>query len=288
MNKMAGSLLGLHVGDSLGASLEFLPPRKRSSFHKDIIGGGKHNWIAGDPTDDTEMMNLILESLVERGEFDLFDLSSRFIEWWSSEPKDMGRTTYFAIERMVQGIGPSRSGLSGPHDQGNGSLMRCAPLAFFDISDPDIIKQTAITHNHELCHLSDLILIHAIRLLSIGEDKWSVYELMLNKYAHQNSLLFIHFNEIPHVKWHRLKTSPFVVESICAAFWGLLQTNSFEEALIKVVNRGDDADSVGAITGALCGAHYGLLEIPERWLQVIRLKKRILSNLAKCKKGKLC
>jgi ADP-ribosylglycohydrolase len=109
----------------------------------------------------------------------------------------MGRTSYLAIERMVNGYLPILSGLSGLHDQGNGSLMRCAPLAFFEVSDSDIIKQASITHNHDLCHLSDLILIHSIRILKNGENKWNVFEIMFNTFAQKKVLLFSQFKDIP-------------------------------------------------------------------------------------------
>ncbi len=47
------------------------------------------------------------------------------------------------------------------------------------------------------------------------------------------------------------------------------RTDSFEEAVVLAVNLGDDADTVGAVTGQLAGALYGLGGIPERWLQPI-------------------
>jgi ADP-ribosyl-[dinitrogen reductase] hydrolase len=50
-----------------------------------------------------------------------------------------------------------------------------------------------------------------------------------------------------------------------SAIWGLMTTDSFEAAVVQVVNLGNDADTVGAVVGALAGAAYGLASIPKRW-----------------------
>ena len=50
-----------------------------------------------------------------------------------------------------------------------------------------------------------------------------------------------------------------------SAVWALLNTTSFEDALIRAVNLGEDADTVGAVVGALAGAAYGVEAIPQRW-----------------------
>jgi len=71
-----------------------------------------------------------------------------------------------------------------------------------------------------------------------------------------------------------------------SAFWALLNTNSFEEGLVEIVNRGDDADTCGAVTGALLGAFYGIDQIPHRWLEVIKQRKHITKLLASSKISK--
>ncbi len=267
-------MLGLHVGDSLGASLEFLPPAPTSNFHTEIIGGGKHNWPVGSPTDDTELAIVILESLIENQQFDIYDISGRFMEWVAMGPADIGRTTFLAINNLMSGISPFKSGLSGKNDQGNGSLMRSAPLAYFRLNNNDLKKQTAITHNHPICISADHILVQAIKDAERGVDKETIFKNAL-KNSDKNKILQIYLENIPTLSWENLPSSGYVVHTLGAAFWGLLHTNSFEEAVIQTVNRGDDADSVGAVCGALCGAYYGEKAIPKRWLDKIQLKEKI-------------
>jgi ADP-ribosyl-[dinitrogen reductase] hydrolase len=66
-----------------------------------------------------------------------------------------------------------------------------------------------------------------------------------------------------------LKNTGWVRHSIESALWAVQTTRSFEEALVKVVNLGNDADTAGCLTGALAGALYGLHNIPQRWRQAL-------------------
>ena len=75
-------------------------------------------------------------------------------------------------------------------------------------------------------------------------------------------------------------------DTFFAGLWGLVNCDSFEDALIQIVNRGDDADTCGAVTGALCGAYYG--NIPKRWLTKIKEHDTIIQLMDNYygKKGK--
>jgi ADP-ribosyl-[dinitrogen reductase] hydrolase len=67
------------------------------------------------------------------------------------------------------------------------------------------------------------------------------------------------------------ETSPtgWVLDTLEVALWSFLHTSTYELAVVDAVNRGADADTVGAVVGALAGAHYGLSAIPERWLSAL-------------------
>ena len=62
-----------------------------------------------------------------------------------------------------------------------------------------------------------------------------------------------------------------------AAFWALLHHDSFEETVVAAVSLGDDADTTGAVTGALAGAHYGANAIPARWLDLLQPRDELIS-----------
>ena len=61
-----------------------------------------------------------------------------------------------------------------------------------------------------------------------------------------------------------------MVASLEAAVWSLINTDSYEQALLKAVNLGEDTDTVGAIAGGLAGLCYGYDAIPEEWLSAIK------------------
>ena len=73
----------------------------------------------------------------------------------------------------------------------------------------------------------------------------------------------------------RIKSSGYVVDTLEAAVWSLITTDSFEQALLKAVNLGDDTDTVGAITGGLAGLYYGYDKIPADWLSAIKRREWI-------------
>ena len=65
------------------------------------------------------------------------------------------------------------------------------------------------------------------------------------------------------------------MDSLEAAIWSLINTDSFEAALLKAVNLGDDSDTVGAIAGGLAGLYYGYAGIPQIWLEAIQRREWI-------------
>ena len=72
-----------------------------------------------------------------------------------------------------------------------------------------------------------------------------------------------------------IRSSGYVVDVLEAAVWALDNSGSFEEALLKAVNLGDDTDTVGAIAGGLAGLFYGYDTIPEDWLAAIQRREWI-------------
>jgi hypothetical protein len=70
-------------------------------------------------------------------------------------------------------------------------------------------------------------------------------------------------------------TMGFPPACIPTCLYVLLTTDSFEEAILEIVNLGGDADTTGAILGAMAGAHYGVEEIPPRWLEGLQNREGI-------------
>lgn len=274
-----GMLLGLHAGDALGATLEFSPPVKRDGWLKNIVGGGPFQIAPGASTDDTDMMMAVLSSIRSRTEFSQDDCLKRFLSWLETNPKDVGNITRSNLLLQKRGLPP----LVSEDGQGNGSLMRCGPLALLTLSNDQLSKivsaQCALTHPHPNCILADQILIVLLRsVLSDGHTKDDVLSLA-EELSMPNPKLREMMLGIRLKSWEEVSTSGYGFDTLTAALWALYHGNSFEDALIQIVNRGDDADTVGAVTGALCGAFYGIDHIPERWLFKLTQKNRIMELL---------
>ena len=77
-----------------------------------------------------------------------------------------------------------------------------------------------------------------------------------------------------------IRGSGYVVESLEAALWCFVRTDTFEAAILKAANLGDDADTTAAICGQVAGAFYGESGIPKKWLDrlVMRGKMTILTD----------
>ena len=72
-----------------------------------------------------------------------------------------------------------------------------------------------------------------------------------------------------------IKSSGYVVHTLEAALWAFFSTSSFQEGALRVVNLGDDADTVGAVYGGLSGAWYGIEAIPNEWIDGLQSKSTL-------------
>lgn len=72
-----------------------------------------------------------------------------------------------------------------------------------------------------------------------------------------------------------IRGSGYVVESLEAALWCFLRTDTFEQAILTAANLGDDADTTAAICGQVAGAYYGESGIPLRWIEKLALGSTI-------------
>src|SRR5580765_7790894 len=132
IDRRRGTLIGLAVGDALGAAVEFKSP---GSF-KPVTGyrdGGPHLLKAGEWTDDTSMALALADSIATAG-WDLNDQARRYVEWWKTGKYsvngrcfDIGITTRGALSKFLADPDALTSGDSSEGASGNGSVMRLAP-----------------------------------------------------------------------------------------------------------------------------------------------------------------
>lgn len=288
-DRYRGVLLGKAVGDALGATLEFMSrERIRTQYGtlRDIVGGGWLNLPAGEITDDTQMALCIARSIVERGEFDADDISDRFVGWYRSDPPDVGNTTADALRQLASGVPWEEAGWNThlrmrPRDASNGSVMRCAPVAMLNRLDPvqnarDSTDSSRITHANPLC-IEGCVVLNATVATLLNDpqaDPLSVAGMA----ASSDEMLAI-IGGAASADPERLNAGGYVLATIQSALWAVTSHDSLEESVIAAVNLGQDADTTGAVAGALAGARWGASAIPERWLDVL-LAREELESLA--------
>lgn len=279
-----GALVGAAVGDALGAPLEFLPPRGRDNFVTDLAGGGVLKWEPGSITDDTIMSMSICGMYMECGGYDQQNLIKKWIKWKNSSPRDIGNWTHKALSKWEQIIetlepGPGLRGKDHPaiqlwndlgqDDAGNGGVMRCMPSAIANTSYGQMVKDTIRicqdTHPDPRC-VESCLTVNSI-IFYLIENKLSKKKLIESLPAQlQKGELAEAFKEAPNLPWEEWTCDGFTIDTVRCALACFLQANDFENALTEIVNRGNDADTVGAVTGALLGAYYGYKAIPQRWI----------------------
>jgi ADP-ribosyl-[dinitrogen reductase] hydrolase len=257
------ALLGAAVGDALGAPVEFMTPSEIRSKHgtlRTMEGGGWLHLAPGQVTDDTEMSLCLARSIAAKG-WDTQDIAERFAVWYRGRPIDIGNTCRRGIARYIttgRVFGPFNQG-----DAGNGATMRVAPVALATLASRRMLEQWAVEQAHITHHhpLSDAACILVGRMIHVGclGLSWA----RLRRLAEET---VEHFRSFAFVLYRQLSTA-YVVDTMQTVLHHLFTTRNFEDCLVATVNQGGDADTTGAIVGAIAGANYGLDQIPRRWLK---------------------
>lgn len=256
------ALLGVAIGDALGATTEFLTRmevRQRFGVLREIRGGGWLHLPLGAVTDDTEMSLCIARSLTACG-FSPKDIADRFAAWLRTRPRDVGATCRRGIRRYL--LEGTLEGSANEADAGNGAVMRVVPVALATLGSVPLLSdwavaQAHITHNHALSDAACTLVGHLIHLAVLGHSK-----------ARLSTLTHDFLGQFPIFQYSDFKgySSAYVVDTMRTVLHSFFTTSNFEECLVATVNYGGDADTSGAIAGAIAGAYYGLETIPKRWL----------------------
>jgi len=303
-NKTLSAIMGLCVGDALGVPVEF---KSRYQLKRDPVvdmrSYGTYNQPAGTWSDDTSMTLCTLDSLSNG--LDYKDIMDKFLSWYKKgeytpfgETFDIGMGTRRALTNYANGEEPLKSGGTGERDNGNGSLMRILPVLFYlqktygenfnEKEKPyEIIHNiSALTHRHKrsmiACGIYITIADYISREYNLNEavklginksfqyyEKKEEFKEELKYYQRLNDK---NFHKLPE---EEIKSSGYVVVSLEAALWSLVNTVSYKDCLLKAVNLGEDTDTVAAIAGGLAGLYYGCEDIPKEWLDKIQRRKYV-------------
>ena len=292
-NKFSGTLLGLAIGDALGAAVEFKP---RGTFKKvtGMRGGGPHNLEPGYWTDDTSMALCLAESLIEQS-FNLELQLDKYVKWYQEGYlSSTGSCFDIGINTANSLTNYAKTGELPPEKEraaGNGSLMRLAPIPmYYRNSFKKAVKYSGesslATHNNIMAVDACRFAGGLIQRLINSSNKSEAYKLTAIKATTEELSLDSRVagaitGALEKESDEQIKSDGFVINSLEASLWSFINSSSFKEATLKAVNLGHDADTVGAITGQIAGAFYGQRDIPEDWIQQLALKETIFDIIDK-------
>jgi len=301
VSRARGSLLGLVAGNQLGVPTEHMgtPDAIRKAFPNGVVDLAPPP--KNSPYDDDAAMALLLgESLLASKGFDANDVARRWVKWMKVDGRGIGITTKRALTLIDRGKEPFEAGRlvnqeNPGRSAGNGSVMRCIPVALRYHDDPDRLirvstQQAAITHADERCTWGAAAVNLAARELLHG-NIYFVDEVMHRIGDRAPRVLRDAIHRVPRERESDLPIARageggYVVHCVEIAFWFVTHDRSLEEALIALAQAGGDTDTNAAVAGALLGARYGDIALPPRWIDKItgvqgiaQLAERLVSAL---------
>jgi len=292
-DRATGALIGLAIGDALGAAVEFQPP---GSFAP-ITGyraGGPHGLSAGEWTDDTSMALALADSIMNVG-WDLDDQARRYVDWWRTGTYsvngrcfDIGATTARSLSRFETDGDASTSGDPSERAAGNGSIMRLAPVPIWLAHRyPDeagrivrrCVESSLPTHRApqalSACGYFGLVLAALIA----GDDRdeilmpdWLGIDSVRSAIDVHPAIAEVIAGSYRDREPPEIVGSGYVVRSLEAALWAFTHADDFASGVLAAVNLGNDADTTGAVCGQLAGAYWGLSGIPEELLDGLAMR----------------
>jgi ADP-ribosylglycohydrolase len=285
-DRRRGALIGLAVGDALGAPFKFELPGDFAEI-TGFRGGGPHQLLPGEWTDDAGMALALAESIAT-AEWDLNDQAGRYIAWWREGRYTVrgrhvyvGVTTRHALGRFEETGDARVSGDPSEQASGNASIMRLAPVpiryaTWFPDRVEDLLRlcveSSLPTHASPLCLSSCayLGLVMAALVHGVPREEVLMPDWDLLARARKAFPLHAEVEDVARGSFRRLRPpqivgSGYVVKSLEAALWAFHDAADFRQAVLRAVNLGDDTDTTGAVCGQLAGACWGESGIPAEW-----------------------
>ena len=275
--RVVGGILGLALGDALGAPFEF----RRAHDIPSPIPAFELPWMDRPPgswTDDTEMARNLWTSLIAtRGTLDTDDVLRRHLEWLETSPPDIGSQTVAALREHQRGTPDAAKAVfdrRGPEvSAGNGSVMYCAPLglAYADRAD-DLLEAapalSVITHWDERCTTACVAVTLTAAALVRGDDPESAVRGALARVADRDG-----GEELDYLTGAAGIERPidgpdqgFTLFTAGVALRVAGESRPFHEGLLEIVALGGDTDTNASVAGALLGALHGADALPSAWL----------------------
>lgn len=314
MDSIRNGIIGHIVGDALGLPVQFEPREYRDRDPvRDMRGEGAFDMPAGSWSDDSSLTIATIDGLckclknkkkdaLSLSEIIDYEIIMKNFSLWLNEGEftpygyayDIGGATMDGIRRYDRGREAILSGGTGERDNGNGSLMRILPIAFFIYYVSQIVcdedeKMTAVhnlsslTHRHRRSQLCCGIYVNIAlefienhkknlnlgleELIANGINKSKEYYFKNDDFKgelhHFDRVFSLNIQNLPR---DEIKSGGYTISSLEASIWCLLNNNSYKDTVLEAVNLGYDTDTTACIVGGLAGIYYGYDDIPNEWI----------------------
>lgn len=285
------------VGDALGVPVEF---KKRDTYYLDsMISGGTWEQEAGSWSDDTSFTLPLVESLTEKSDYEaLMQKFENYMFHNEYTPKGVafgiGATCAKAVRNWSINHYPAlECGDPSEYANGNGALMRLAPLAIYLQKESSLEKRleltknyTSLTHRHPRAIMGSYIYLEILHGLLNDKALSEVLSELPKQLEHalQNKpeewSEFIYYKDIftpgfKNVSRDNIKSTGYDVDTLLACVWSVLNSKSIDEAILLAVNLGEDTDTVASITGTLASCVYQKQQVDPKWVAQLQNRELI-------------
>lgn len=287
--RLAGGFWGLLVGDAVGVPYEFaprqrIPPLSEIDMNPPVSFLRSHMGIKiGTWSDDGAQALCLAASLLEKGRVDKHDILDRFARWFRDgymavdrDVFDVGLQTRQSIGRFLSGKSVEECAQSGEWSNGNGSLMRCLPLALWhEGSNEELVRdafeQSRATHGHLRTGICcALYCLWARGVLAGTLHPWHTAIERFESIFQPSTPERDEYEKNIHPREpDPPKGSGYVVDSLLSAVWATESGNY--EAVVKVaISLGQDTDTTACVAGGIAGLRDGEGAIPRKWMKRLR------------------
>jgi ADP-ribosyl-[dinitrogen reductase] hydrolase len=286
-DKAVGALVGLAVGDALGAPIEGVGPDDLEGEHTEMTGGGIYLLRPGQGTGDTEMALRLATSLVETGGYDADRALGSYVGWYRGDPPGMS-------DHMRQVLGSVEGGdnayratsaqhLGGEMTSGNGAVMRTTPIGIAFAGRENALRDatiadSALTHFDPLAGKVALLHNQVLSWVLTGGPQFAFNQLKDPEWLDdriEDVVIPATAGVLGYATALSREEPGSALASLAIALAAFFNADDFEQGLVWAVNLGGDTDTNGAVTGALLGARLGTAAIPSRWLETLERRAEL-------------
>jgi len=296
VQKAQGSLLGLAVGDALG-------DLGRSDVYRQRYGIVTNLYAGASSTDDTEFALLTARTLLDC-DGDLTTQAvvaawQKYILGQGGIYERGGKPLYGAVENLRRGLRPPLSGEDNVANDDDGAAMRIAPIGIVCAGEPERAAALAAIEA-QISHHGDGIwaaqaVAASIAVAMVDGDTQAILQAGLAQVpsdswlgrAMQRAMGICDRAGCMEEAWEELHTQLWTPSHSTSAeaipqIYAILRLTGgdFRRAMFWGGNFGRDADTIGAVLGAIIGARRGVSVIPDDWVQRVKRPQGVCLKFA--------